>query len=94
MEFREPPISDMEQRTTKWRNIVAELRGNPGEWAFVGNYSPGVPAQIRAGMYPAFINDDDIRSADVQLANDWEVTSRGSDDERRRCDVYIRYIGE
>ena len=93
MEFVQLPPSVNDERAEKWRNIVKELRDHRMEWGFVGNYSPGVPAQIRAGAYPAFIDRTDSRPAHVQMSDEWEVVSRSSDSEHKRCDVYIRYIG-
>ena len=91
IEFVEPPKNGLEKRLEKWETIVGELRSHRGEWAFVGNYSPGVPAQIRNGLYPAFVNEDDLRPLDLQMRQDWEVTTRKTSE--GRLDMYIRYIG-
>ena len=91
MEFRDPPKSLNETRKEKWKNIIREAKKRRGEWCFVGNYSPGVPAQIRSGLYRAFLVDDG-RPEYLQMQQDWEVTSRYTET-NVRCDVYIRYIG-
>lgn len=94
MEFVSPPPEKKRQRSEKWRNIVAELRANPGEWALVGNYSPGVATHIRRGKYPAFLDDTEafMSGPETYMSLHWEVTTRKTDDGKRN-DVYIRYIG-
>lgn len=99
MEFMKPPKSGKEKRTEKWKGIAEALRAAPREWGFVGTFSPGVAAQIRRGEYPAFINEGDHRSQQVQMKQDWEVTTRGNVEttpdgkERRLSDIYIRFVG-
>jgi hypothetical protein len=93
MEFTNPPKSGREARTDKWREIVARLKEEPNEWAYVGEYSPGVAALIRQGTYPAFIDKDSALPAHSQMAMNWEVTTRKAKTAGRRTDLYIRYVG-
>lgn len=92
MDFRNPPKSGRQRRSEKWETIVKELKENSHQWAFVGNYSPGVAAQMRKGDYRAFLTEGDARPPETQMRQDWEITTRKTD-EGRHADVYIRYIG-
>lgn len=92
MEFVSPPPHQPRQRSEKWINVVAELKANPGEWAKVGNFSPGVATHIRRGKYPAFLDGCDHEQVGVYMESHWEVTTRKTDNGTRN-DVYIRWIG-
>lgn len=91
MEFVTPPPEKKGQRSQKWREIVDALKEKRGEWALVGNFSPGVATHIRRGKYPAFLDGCD-RSPDLWMQAHWEVTTRKTDNGKRN-DVYIRWIG-
>lgn len=93
LEFKEPPKSGRDARSDKWKDIAFYLKAEPGEWAYVGEYSPGVPAQIRRGEYPAFIDPSSSLPPRTQMELFWDVTTRKADRVGRRCDLYIRYIG-
>lgn len=94
MEFAEPPPSKKGALSDRWINIVAELKTKQGQWANVGNYSPGVATHLRRGKYPAFLEglvgseDEFVR----YMAEHWEVTTRKTNAGRRN-DVYIRWVG-
>lgn len=92
MEFVTPPPERKGQRSQKWREIVAALKEKKGEWALVGNFSPGVATHIRRGKYPAFLEDCDNDQHGVYMAAHWEVTTRKTDNGKRN-DVYIRWLG-
>lgn len=92
MEFAEPPMQQGRQRSEKWVNIVKELKEHKGEWAKVGNFSPGVATHIRRGKYPAFLDGCDHDQYGVYMAAHWEVTTRKTDNGNRN-DVYIRWLG-
>lgn len=92
MEFVTPPPEKKGQRSQKWREIVATLKEKKGEWALVGNFSPGVATHIRRGKYPAFLEDCDHDQHGVYMAAHWEVTTRKTDNGKRN-DVYIRWLG-
>lgn len=92
MEFAEPPMQQGRARSEKWVNIVAELKAHKGEWAKVGNFSPGVATHIRRGKYPAFLDECDQPDAGSYMASHWEVTTRKTDNGNRN-DVYIRWLG-
>lgn len=91
MEFAEPPMQQGRQRSEKWVNIVKELKERKGEWAKVGNFSPGVATHIRRGKYPAFLDGCDT-PVDLWMSSHWEVTTRKTDNGNRN-DVYIRWLG-
>jgi hypothetical protein len=94
MEFLDaPPPTRKHSISGKWVEIVAAAKQHPGKWAAVGNYSPGVASQIRAGMYPAFIPEglhESERRAHMKAY--WEVTTR-SEKGSRRCEVFLRWLG-
>lgn len=94
MEFVSPPPHQPRQRSEKWVNVVAELKANPGEWAKVGNFSPGVATHIRRGKYPAFLEgwQGDREQASLYMQQNWDITTRKTDNGTRN-DVYIRWIG-
>lgn len=91
MEFIEPPPEIKGQRSARWREIVKTLKENKGQWALVGNFSPGVATHIRRGQYKAFLSDLDD-APDVYMRQHWEVTTRKTNDGSRN-DVYIRWLG-
>lgn len=92
MEFMTPPPEKRGQRSEKWRNIVTELKANKGEWALVGNYSPGVATHLRRGKYPAFLEGSENMDPALFMPQHWEVTTRKTDSGRRN-DVYVRWLG-
>lgn len=94
MEFVDPPVEGRGERSQRWRNIVASLKERPGEWALVGNFSPGVATHIRRGKYRAFLDglDENVHSPESHMQRNWEVTTRKTDSGNRN-DVYIRWIG-
>ena len=94
MEFMEPPKSKKGSLSERWINIAAELIKNPNEWAFVGNFSPGVATHLRRGKYPAFLQENSYTPEQAQkfMATNWEVTTRKTDNGRRN-DVFIRWVG-
>lgn len=91
MEFMEPPPEERGQRSKRWEEIAATLRENPGQWAKVGNFSPGIATAIRRGQYKAFLDPSDPSPADVYMKQHWEVTTRKTEGGSRN-DVYIRYL--
>lgn len=99
MEFVSPPPEKKGQRSERWREIVQTLKSNKGEWALVGNFSPGVATHIRNGEYRAFLDDFEgtPEQAALYMKRHWEVTTRKTDGsvegDRKRNDVYIRYLG-
>jgi len=91
MEFIDPPPEARGQRSERWREIVKTLKENRGQWALVGNFSPGVATHIRRGQYKAFL-DGDTMSPDVYMKQHWEVTTRKTDNGSRN-DIYVRWLG-
>ena len=94
MEFVTPPPEKKGQKSERWRHIVQQLKAHPGEWAIVGNYSPGVATHIRRGKYPAFLEDNTLtpEQASLYMSRHWEVTTRKTDSGKRN-DVYVRWLG-
>lgn len=92
MEFVEPPPSKKGAMSDRWVAVVAELKTNKGQWANVGNYSPGVATHLRRGKYPAFLEGCEHEEHSVYMAAHWEITTRKTD-EGHRNDVYIRWVG-
>lgn len=94
MQFVDPPPEARGERTKRWEEIVAMLRAHRGEWALVGNFSPGIATAIRRGKYKAFLdeNQNDETKAQLYMKQHWEVTTRKTDDGKRN-DVYVRWLG-
>lgn len=94
MEFVSPPPETRGPRSERWIKVVAELKQNPGEWALVGNFSPGVATHIRRGKYPAFLTgvDSSQEGAHLYMNRHWEITTRKTN-EGKRNDIYIRWLG-
>jgi hypothetical protein len=91
MEFVDPPKTKRTGSRPKWLAIVNELKAQPGEWAKVGNFSPGVPTQIRNGAYPAFLPADYDGDQEAYMRLHWEVTTRSTTP--GRLDVWVRWLG-
>ena len=92
MEFVDPPEAKG-QRSERWREIAKTLKENRGQWALVGNFSPGVATHIRRGQYKAFLpSDATSETPEVYMKQHWEVTTRKTDDGNRN-DIYIRWLG-
>lgn len=94
MEFIDPPKEARGERSKRWQDIVVTLKENKGEWALVGNFSPGVATHIRRGQYKAFLqgwvgNEGDLAA---YMQRHWEVTTRKTDTGSRN-DIYIRWLG-
>lgn len=94
MQFVDPPPEARGERTKRWEEIVAMLRAHRGEWALVGNFSPGIATAIRRGKYKAFLDGvyNDEHLAHLHMKQHWEVTTRKTDDGKRN-DVYVRWLG-
>jgi hypothetical protein len=96
MEFADPPPTTKGERSRKWQEKVAAMKTRRGEWANVGNYSPGVATHIRNGQYKAFLDSDNLPSSDSEASAymkvHWEVTTRKTDD-HSRDDIFIRWLG-
>lgn len=93
MEFVDPPAEARGERSKRWREIVAQLKEHRGEWALVGNFSPGVATHIRRGKYPAFLEGCSATDdPGAFMSMHWEITTRKTDSGNRN-DVYIRWIG-
>ena len=94
MEFVDPPLEARGERSKRWKEIVATLKENKGEWAMVGNFSPGVATHIRRGLYKAFLEGWVGSEGDVAayMQRNWEVTTRKTETGSRN-DIYIRWIG-
>lgn len=96
MEFIDPPENTRTIRSQVWVERVKILKENPTRWALIGEFSPGVASQIRAGAYKAFI-DADIDEYDMDakkrfMSENWEVrTARAKDN--KRMSMWIRWIG-
>ena len=91
MEFTEPPLMKHQKSRKHWTEIVQQLKDNPGKWALVGNYSPGVATHIRRGKYPAFLETHDTPDKNLAyMTKHWEVTTRKTGEGRN--DVFIRWI--
>ncbi len=91
MDFVDPPKEARGEKSRRWISIVAALKEHKGEWAKVGNYSPGIATHIRRGSYPAFLPDDLSIDSQVYMSQHWEVTTRKT--EPGRQDVYVRWVG-
>ena len=94
MEFVNPPPEERGERSKRWEEIANTLRERRGEWALVGNFSPGIATALRRGKYKAFLteNDNDPTKAHLHMKQHWEITTRKTDNGSRN-DIYIRYLG-
>ena len=90
VDFIDPPEKKSKESSEHWRNVVRQLRDNPGTWGFVGNYSIGVATHIRKGRYPAFLSGTH-EDRQVDVLSNFEITTRTTEDGRN--DIYIRYVG-
>jgi hypothetical protein len=87
------PESKRHKPSQFWVDVVQEVKSQPGKWANVGEFSPGVASQIRSGSYPAFIpaGVDDKRA---YMERHWSVSTRSNGLPNRRCNVYVMWHGE
>ena len=94
MEFIDPPKEVRGERSKRWQEIIATLKENTGEWANVGNFSPGVATHIRRGQYKAFLEgwEGDEHQVTAYMQRHWEITTRKTN-EGSRNDIYIRWLG-
>ncbi len=94
MEFVDPPVYERKARSDHWLHVVAELKGHKGEWAKVGNYSPGVATNIRRGKYPAFLGgwEGDTDQLMLFMGRHWEVRTSKTNGGNKN-DVYVRWLG-
>jgi hypothetical protein len=86
------PESKLHRPSQFWVNVVHEVKENPGKWANVGEFSPGVASQIRAGHYPAFIPSG-IDNKKEYMDKHWSVSTRSNGLPNRRCNVYVMWNG-
>ena len=94
MEFIEKlPDSKLHKPSQFWLDVVQEVKSNPGKWANVGEFSPGVASQIRAGYYPAFIPAG-IEDKKAYMEQHWSISTRSNGLPNRRCNVYVKWNGE
>ncbi len=94
MEFVEQlPESKLHRPSQFWIDVVQQVKSNPGKWANVGEFSPGVASQIRSGNYPAFIpkGTEDKRA---YMDRNWRVSTRSNGLPNRRCNVYVMWNGQ
>ena len=96
MEFIDPPENVRTRRSAIWAERVKTLKENPTRWALIGDFSPGVPSQIRSGAYRAFIPADieahDIEGRKRYMTDNWEVRTVRQG-EGTRTSMWIRWIG-
>lgn len=93
MEFVDPPKEIRGRRGERWVEIVSTLKQHKGEWALVGNFSPGIATHIRRGQYKAFLDGDLLpQEAKIYMALHWEITTRKTDNGSRN-DIYVRWLG-
>jgi hypothetical protein len=87
------PESKLHRPSQFWLDVVAEVKSNPGKWANVGEFSPGVASQIRAGHYPAFIPAG-VEDKKAYMDRYWRVSTRSNGLPNRRCNVYVMWNAE
>ena len=94
MEKMEPPPTARSERSEEWRNKVATMKANKGEYYKVGDYSPGVATHIRRGKYKAFLDGQHMSDdeAEAYMKRHWEITTRKTTDGRN--DVFVCWLGE
>jgi len=99
MEFGTPPATVRRKGSAKWDNIVKELKDHakdhPTDFALIGNFSPGVPVQIRKGTYKAFLPEDYQGEPETYMKLHWEVITRVAKNGHpsTRLDGWIRWLG-
>lgn len=92
VEFGTPPVSVKSVRSQRWVDVVAALQGRPGEWARVGEFSPGVATHIRKGSYKHFLHGiDESVSPQEWMAKHWEISTKKVG-ERRRDEIWMRWV--
>jgi hypothetical protein len=96
VEFVDPPPTIKGERSRKWQEKVDAMKAKRGEWANVGNYSPGVATHIRNGKYKAFLDPENMPASDSEALTymrvHWEITTRKTD-AHSRDDIFIRWLG-
>lgn len=76
--WEEPPEAKKpDRRESKWSGIVAELLDHEGEWAKA--LEQAAPSNVTHAKH--------------FLGIGFEVVGRNYSDDRKRCDVYVRYVG-
>ena len=91
MDFIDPPKESRGEKSKRWVEVANTLRESVGEWAMVGNYSPGIATHIRRGNYAAFLPDPCPIDPAVYMDQHWEITTRKNGDGRQ--DIYVRWLG-
>jgi hypothetical protein len=95
MEWNDPPAITRGRKSAAWDDRIKILKENPTRFALIGEFSPGVASQIRAGNYKAFLADElrDAEPADKKryMADNWEVRTARTD--TGRMNMWIRWIG-
>jgi hypothetical protein len=87
------PESKLHRPSQFWVDVVREVKANAGKWANVGDFSPGVASQIRAGHYPAFIPPG-VEDKKEYMDKHWSVSTRSNGLPNRRCNVYVMWNDE
>lgn len=75
--FRDPPPARNGGRD--WAAVAAEVKRQPGRWAFLGDLSTAICGRIMGGRAPGFDGE-------------WQFTTRSLPGTTRR-DFYARYLG-
>jgi hypothetical protein len=77
-----PPANPRRLRDNRYAASAELAWSRPGEWVRMpGSYGPSVAWMVRNGRLAAF------------RGGVWEATSRSTDADRTRYDVWIRYLG-
>ena len=77
-----PPSARENGRRSKHHDIAEELQKRAFEWAMIGRYGPGMVTRITKAQSPAY-----------EPAGAYEAVGRNYDEDRKQCDIYVRYVG-
>ncbi len=79
--WQEPPVVS-KRHNVKWPNRVAALAARPGKWAVFGPYAiSGIGTVVRI-----------VKVTATNAGRDVEVTHRRREDDRSKCDLYVRVV--
>jgi hypothetical protein len=79
--WRDPPPREHRGGTAgKYLDLIADLKANPGRWAYLGEFTASAATNWRAGRV-AGTKPGEFTTRVVMLPHS------------SRCDLYVRYLG-
>lgn len=91
---QEPPPSRYYARNINWKKIVSEVKALNGEFANIGEFSPGIAGHIRRGGYAHFLPDGFDGDRKTYMDSHYEVTARSVGQRPQRVQIFVRWKGD